>query len=242
MLNPDSPLPLYHQLAQLLMDQIHDQSYAPGDVLPSENKLTKKYGIGRPTVRQAMDVLVQKGLVIRKKGAGTFVAPKGKKVDLFSLAGTSRAFLTQGLTPSSKTIEKVRLEKTTADTCNPFSKTMAYYFSRQTKVQDQPVLLEEFFLHPQLFKGLEKLDLENQSLSAVVSDLYHLKPISGTQRFSVNLLSEKRAGALGLAPQSPVLEVQRTIDFVNVRAAVFSKLFCRTDQFAFSQTIPLNSR
>lgn len=242
MLNPDSPLPLYHQLSQILMDQIRDKVYAQGDLMPSENALSQKYGIGRPTVRQAMDILVRKGLVVRKKGAGTFVQPREKRVDLFSLAGTSRAFLTRGIQTTSKTIDMVRIEEIAPKSANPFGGKEAYYFSRLTLVEEKPVLLEEFFLHPELFRGLDKVDLENRSLSGVVSDLYHLKPEAGEQSFTVNKLSEKRAMVLGLDTESPVLEVARTIDFASAKAAVFSRLFCRTDRFEFSQTIQLNSR
>ncbi|MDA3790469.1 MAG: GntR family transcriptional regulator, partial [Desulfobacula sp.] len=65
MLNPQSPIPLYHQLADIIMEWIQSGIYAPGQMIPSETGLAKKYGIGRPTVRQAMDTLVQKGLIQR---------------------------------------------------------------------------------------------------------------------------------------------------------------------------------
>lgn len=68
MLNPNSPVPLYHQLAEMLQDQIRSGVFAPGDVLPSEIALAKQHEIGRPTVRQAMDQLVQKGLIFRRRG------------------------------------------------------------------------------------------------------------------------------------------------------------------------------
>ena len=88
MLNPDSPMPLYRQLADLLAEGIRRGAYPAGSRLPAETRLAADHRLGRPTVRQALDVLVRAGLVERRRGAGTFVRPPREEVDLFSLAGT----------------------------------------------------------------------------------------------------------------------------------------------------------
>ena len=59
-LNPESPLPLYHQLADLLLQRIRAGEYPPGSRIPSEPELVRSFGIGRPTVRQATDLLVRR--------------------------------------------------------------------------------------------------------------------------------------------------------------------------------------
>lgn len=241
MLNPDSPIPLYHQLARILMDQIHSGRYLPGDVMVSETGMAKKYGIGRPTVRQAMDILVRKGLVLRKRGSGTYVARQDHQVDLFSLAGTSQAFLTKGIQTVMQPVEKTVQKKITQDSTNPFNGKTAYFFSRLILVKKDPVLLEEFYFHPELFLGLDALDLENQSISGVVSDHYYLKPTTGRQRFKISFLSKASAQLLKLEKDSPILEVERTLNFPGADGAIFSRLFCRTDTFAFSQTMNLKN-
>lgn len=239
MLNPQSPLPLYHQLADILTEQIRSGIYRPGDVIPSETGMAKQYGIGRPTVRQAMDTLVRKGLVERKRGSGTFVTHPDPQVDLFSLAGTSQAFLTKGIETRSKSIDPISLREIFEDKKNPFDGKTAFFLSRLTLVQADPVLIEEFYLHPGLFPGLDTVDLENRSLSQVVSDQYYLTPESGRQTFKIAFLSEHRADLLGVKPSDPILEVERTLHFPGAEGAIFSRLYCRTDQFVFSQTIGL---
>ncbi|MFW6357383.1 MAG: GntR family transcriptional regulator, partial [bacterium] len=92
MLNRSSPLPLYHQLAEAILAEIRSGVYAVGAKIPSENELAAVYSIGRPTVRQALDSLVRKGILVRRRGAGTFVAPQPETVDLFSLGGTMASF------------------------------------------------------------------------------------------------------------------------------------------------------
>ena len=73
LLNLNSPIPLYRQLALRLREDIDSGDIAVRQKIPSENELAREYGIGRPTVRQATDLLVREGILQRRRGAGTFV-------------------------------------------------------------------------------------------------------------------------------------------------------------------------
>src|ERR1041384_3677335 len=107
MLNPASPLPLYQQLAELLGRDIQSGSKAEGARWPSEPELARAHGIGRPTVRQATELLVQRGLVERKRGSGTYVRSAPKRVDLFSLGGTLSSFREGGVALQTKLLGRV---------------------------------------------------------------------------------------------------------------------------------------
>jgi GntR family transcriptional regulator len=237
MLNHKSPIPLYHQLADILLERIRSGHYSPDQKIPSETGLAKQYKIGRPTVRQAMDTLVQKGLIQRKRGAGTFVKQPSPQVDLFSLAGTSQAFLTKGIPIETKIIEPITLKKIIGDQENPFNKKKAFFLSRLTLTNGTPVLLEEIYLEQEMFMGIDKIDLENRSLAQVVSDQYYLTPESGNQQFKIETPGFQKAGLLQLDPKDPILTVRRHLNFPQAANAIFSVLYCRTDLFAFSQTI-----
>jgi DNA-binding GntR family transcriptional regulator len=237
MLNPNSPIPLYHQLADILLDRIRSGRYTPGQMIPSETQFAKLFGIGRPTVRQAMDTLVQKGLIQRKRGSGTFVKHPAPRVDLFSLTGTSQAFLTKGIPIETKIITPMALKETTQDPENPFNNQTAFFLSRLTLAGGNPVLLEDIYLDPELFMGIDRIDLANKSLAQVVSDHYFLTPENATQQFRVEALDSERAKWLKLSPSDPILTVRRTLNFPQAPNGIFSILFCRTDMFAFSQTI-----
>src|SRR5688572_32774527 len=91
-LNPGSPVPLYHQLATSLSAAIAEGRFKPGERLPSEPELARRFGVTRPTVRQATRLLAERRLVEAKRGSGTFVRTPAEQVDLFSLAGTLEAF------------------------------------------------------------------------------------------------------------------------------------------------------
>lgn len=73
MISHDSSTPLYLQLEELIENAIYGGRYKPGDKLPSESELCKKYGVSRITVRQTLNLLIQKDMVYSVHGKGTFV-------------------------------------------------------------------------------------------------------------------------------------------------------------------------
>ena len=72
-LERNSPVPLYYQLAQYLEHAINAGDLAPGDRIENELSMTSRLGLSRPTARQAIQELVNKGLLVRKRGVGTQV-------------------------------------------------------------------------------------------------------------------------------------------------------------------------
>ncbi|MFE0851862.1 GntR family transcriptional regulator [Streptomyces sp. alain-838] len=72
-LDRSSPVPLYYQLAQQLESAIEHGVLAPGNLLGNEVDLSVRLGLSRPTVRQAIQSLVDKGLLVRRRGVGTQV-------------------------------------------------------------------------------------------------------------------------------------------------------------------------
>lgn len=237
MLNPDSPIPLYRQLADRLMARIRAGEYLPGNRIPSEHRLAADHRLGRPTIRQAIDVLVRKGVLVRRRGSGTFVREPQQEVDLFSLDGTSTSFRKKGLPVEIRLIDPVALISVPDAEENPFSGRQAYYFSRLTRVAGTPVLVERIYLHADLFAGIEKMDLQGRSLSTVAEERFFLRPTGGRQSFRIGFAESEARHQLEVAPQTPLLVVCRWLDFTNTAHGVFSVLLCRTERFVFSQTI-----
>ncbi len=237
MLNPQAPTPLYHQLAEQLTSRIRAGEYPTGARIPSEQRLAADFAVGRPTVRQALDVLVRKGLLERRRGAGTFVCEPRQEVALFSLDGTSAAFHDKGLAVETRLIAPVRLQAVTGDPGNPFNNKTAFFLSRLVWVNGAPVLLEDIYLHPELFTGIERFELQGCSLSAIAEENYFLRPASGKQHFRIEYPGADRAGLLQVEDNVPILQVDRFLDFPQTDNGFFSRLYCRTDRFVFSQNI-----
>lgn len=76
-LDPSSPVPIYAQVEAILERMIAERGLRPGDLFPPEMELIEAFGVSRATIRQAIDRLVQRGLLSRRRGKGTYVqAPK----------------------------------------------------------------------------------------------------------------------------------------------------------------------
>ncbi len=240
-LNPNAPLPLYHQLADILLRRIRNGQYSPGKRIPSENQLTSEFGIGRPTVRQAIDLLVRRRYLTKRRGSGTYVCEPAREVDLFSLDGTSASFRKKGIATESRIISPPALVLVDSAGQNPFAGKSVYFLARLTTVDRNPTLIEELFLHPDLFPGLDSLNLNNQSLSEIAEERYYLKPSAGKQSFRIGYLEPSRARLLKITPSTPVLEVHRYLHFDQTQNGVYSILYCLTEKFSFSQLIGVPS-
>lgn len=76
MLSKDNKLPLYHQLADKIIEHIEDLNLSEHDKIPSEREFCEKYNISRATVRQAIAYLENKEYLYKIQGKGTFISPK----------------------------------------------------------------------------------------------------------------------------------------------------------------------
>lgn len=236
-LNPGSPLPLYRQLADWLLARMRSGEYPPGSRIPSEPALARRFGIGRPTVRQATDLLVRRRCLERRRGSGTWVVAPPERVDLFSLAGTLHSFERAEVAVRTALLQRTRRLHVEPDPENPFSGREAWFVSRVSRAAGEPVLREDIYLDPGRFPDLDRHSLAGRSLSRLVEEQYHLRPESAEQTFRVVRAGARRADSLACAASQPLLLVKRTLHFPGAPAAIFAELACRTDRFVFSQTL-----
>jgi GntR family transcriptional regulator len=120
---------------------------------------------------------------------------------------------------------------------NPFSERAAFHFVRLSSIQSRPVLYEELFLDPEVFPELQRVPLAGVSLAQVVQERYYLKPTHAEQTFRVARPPEPVRELLSLSAAEAVLLVKRTLFFPRAPRAIFSELYCRTDELIFSQTL-----
>lgn len=109
-------LPIYHQIRNKIQEWIVSKEYNLGEQIPSETELAKMFSVTRMTVRQAISLLIQEGLLYRKRGAGTFVTNDPKLVGRLGLDFTG--FMDELFYQVSKSktvtakIEKIKTPKT----------------------------------------------------------------------------------------------------------------------------------
>lgn len=96
---------MYVQIAEAIERKIGDGQYPPSSKLPSEQAMVAKYGASRVTVRQALGILLKKGLIESKQGKGTFVVGPVLQHGLDRLVGFYDSLVTQGQEPQTRLLE-----------------------------------------------------------------------------------------------------------------------------------------
>lgn len=102
MIDKNSPVPLYIQLKEHLMEQIASGKYPLGSQLPTEKALIKSLKLGRATVRAAVQELERDGIIVTRHGIGSFVAYKSGSMGFEPLISLSYVLKTMGLKSTSQ--------------------------------------------------------------------------------------------------------------------------------------------
>jgi len=232
----DSRAPIYQRLADELFAAIRAGAYPPGTKIPSEHELADSHGASRPTVRQATDVLIARGVLVRKRGSGTFVRSVPTQVDLFSLGGTMVSFEAGGIAVETELLgvpERLAIH----DASHPFVGREVIRIARVASSAGTPVLFEELDFDAAYFEGLADVDLAKRSISDVIARRFQARAIGADQSFRVERLHARDAAPLGLAPRTPVLRVDRTLHFDRFESAAHVRMLCPNGPFVFSQRI-----
>jgi len=102
LLDHQSPLPLYQQVKELLLQRIQDKYWRAGELIPTELELIEEFGVSRTTIRQAIGDLVQEGLLEKRQGKGTIVKSPKFVGSLGRLTGFAEEIMEKGFFPHSK--------------------------------------------------------------------------------------------------------------------------------------------
>ena len=172
-----SPLPLYHQLKQLVISDIKRRELRPGDRIAGDHELCILFGISRTVVRQALSELEASGVIERINGRGTFVAqPKTAEGLAQSLTGLFEDVASRGQHVRS---EVRRLQKIAAD--EQIAKNLqielgesVIVLERLRFVDDLPWALTTTHISFRTAPGLLEENLSEQSLYALLREKYGL--------------------------------------------------------------------
>ena len=105
MLKQDAITPLYVQLMEELETSIRNGVYKPGDKIMTEAEMAKEYGVSLITVRKAVGSLMEKGLVVRKQGKGTFVTKPKYSRNMKKLQSFTEMCEQMGVKPGAQVLE-----------------------------------------------------------------------------------------------------------------------------------------
>jgi DNA-binding GntR family transcriptional regulator len=203
-----SPTPLYFQLSQAFERAISDGSLPAGSKLENELLLAQQYGLSRPTVRRAVQELVDKGLLVRKRGVGTQVIQPHvrRSVELTSLYDD---LARGGEAPSTEvlTLERVPVPADVALELDVGAGEEVVALRRLRRTRGEPLAILTNYLPGRFEPTLAELT-ERGLYQYLRSQGVHLRVAH--QRIGARLARADEARLLGEPPRSALLTMQRT--------------------------------
>lgn len=204
----DSYVPYYIQLIEALKEKIKFENLKPGDQLPSEPDMCDLYGVSRTVVRQALRELELQGLVSRQKGKGTFIAqPKIKESLVQKLTGFFQDMVERGHTPQTKVLnfEVIPAPSRISQLLELKPDTEVYCIERLRSVEGDPILIVKTYIPTNLVPGLEKENLETESLYKIFDTEYGLRITHGRRAIEAVAANQYEADLLQIEHGDPLV-------------------------------------
>jgi DNA-binding GntR family transcriptional regulator len=234
--NRSSPVPLYFQVAEQLERAILDGSLSPGDRIANEVTLAGELGLSRPTMRQAIQLLVDKGMLVRKRGVGTQVVhpPIKRTVELTSLYDD---LLRTGhrLDTTVLACALVEADDVVASRLKVPEASTVWQIDRLRSVDGEPLALMCNFVPAAIFDA--------SAVDFSITGLYEQFRAEGIHlRVAHQTISARRAEAheaklLGGRKGDPVLTMERTSFDDGGRAVEYGTHLYRPDLYAYETTL-----
>ncbi|ART76119.1 phosphonate metabolism transcriptional regulator PhnF [Sutcliffiella horikoshii] len=210
MIDKTSPIPIYYQLESYIKNQIEAGFILPGENIPSEREYAENYGISRMTVRQAINSLVNEGLLYRKKGSGTFVSEKKIEQPLQGLTSFTEDMQKRGMTPTSKLIhfEVIPANSFIANELKISEYAPVYEIKRIRLADGEPMALETNYLSANLVKGLTEEKVK-ASIYSYVEEKLGLRITHAEQMIESVRATDDHEKLLNIEKNHPMLYIQR---------------------------------
>lgn len=208
LLEPSSPVPLYHQLERALADRIAAGTY--GDGLPGELELVAEFGVSRGTVRQALDRLSRRGLIVRQRGRGSFAVPVPLEYPVGRFYHFAHEMSERGIAESSLVLGRVvvRPPRRIARRLEIAPDTRCVRLVRLRFAGDRPLLLETSYVPEAVAPALRHADLTRGSLYDVL-EAGGVRLDRVTEEVRAVTLAAGEAKPFGLEAATPALALER---------------------------------
>jgi GntR family transcriptional regulator len=227
----------YEEIAENIRNGILSGKYNPNEQLPLEKEMCEYYGVSRITIKKAVDELVIQGLVIKRRGSGTFVkAVGGSDVQELSMAKQFEGFSeTNKDKKVSSKIVKFEVIHPTEEiatklkiTCDDF----VYYTVRTRYADDEPYVIDYTYMPIGLIPGIKNDILLNSIYNYIEKDL-KLKIKSAHRIIRAILPNELEKEWLKIESNFPILEVEQVGFLDNGQPFEYSKAHHRSDRIEF---------
>ena len=222
--------PIYMQLAQSLRLQIIEGKILAGEALPSERDLCALMGASRVTVRKAIELLIEEGMLSRRQGSGTYVTPRiqapGSYLTSFSEDAQARGESTSTLWMEKKVDVASEEESRLLELADGAA---ILRLSRVRMAGGEPLAIENAVVPIDMLPDVS--DIGN-SLYRALSE-HGNRPISGQQKIRAALAGPTEAKFLGIEEGCEILRIERLTRRADCRPVELTRSAYRGERYEF---------
>lgn len=203
--------PKYRRIAADLRERIRSGAYPAGSVLPAQRKLGEEYAVTLMTVRQALQLLEDDGLIAQQAGRGTYVLPQRPSHDLQSLRSLAEDLASQGLTLRTDVLgrQERQLPARVAAQLGAGPSARGLRLERLRTVEGRPVVHQVSWV-PQPWGALVRdCDFGTEPLYGALARVCSLAVARAVETLGARGLPEQLARRLEQPPGRPVLAMER---------------------------------
>jgi GntR family transcriptional regulator len=244
-IDKDSFIPVYYQLAKWLEKKILEGHLKAGDKIPSETELSEKLNISRMTVRKAFELLVKKNLIYSERGRGTFVAKLNFSDAFFKITEFFFDTEEQGMTPETNLLE-IKIIDTPFKVANKLktSNKKVLYLSFLRMADNEPVVYERKYIlfNENLIQKISEellssdIALFNISFSELIEQATAAVSLKTDITIKASLANTEEAKLLNEKVGAPVLLVEQIVYEVNGNSIALGVYIYRGNKYKFSSS------
>jgi GntR family transcriptional regulator len=223
-------IPAYKRIQNAIIKRLEAGQLRPGDIVDSERELAKIHSVSLMTARHALAGLEREGKVVRRRGAGTFVAPP--RIHFNKLMSYTEQMSGRGLNISSKLIFF-----SVIDSAPEIAARLALpATSRLIKLErlrlggDEPFAIETCFLSAEEFGGLIRARLDRASLFSILEHDYGLRIAYADEEVDATTADANSARLLGMPQGSALLRIRQQIFSTQGKIVIYVLGLYRSDR------------
>jgi GntR family transcriptional regulator len=213
--------PAYRRIQSTIRQRIERGSLKPGDVVDSERELAKAHKVSLMTARHALADLAREGVVERRHGAGTFVAPP--KIHFNKLMSYTEQMASRGLLARSRIVSTnvINSEQEIAARLAIPAAGRLIKIERVRQASDEPFALEACYLPYAEFSALVDAPLDRASLFTLLERDYGVEIAYADEEIDATASDARVAELLAVPRGSPLLRIRQLIYSTKGKATVY---------------------
>jgi GntR family transcriptional regulator len=223
-------MPAYQKIQATILKRIENGQLKPGDAVDSERELAKIHQVSLMTARHALTALEREGMVQRRRGAGTFVAPP--KIHFNKLTSFTEQMAGRSLTAYSKVLSfgVVDSEHEVAARLALAANTRLLKLERLRLAADEPFAVETCYLPAEEFSGLTRSLIARGSLFSILEGTYGIQIAYADEEMDATAAAPATANLLKVARDEPLLRIRQVIYSTTGKATLYVLGLYRSDR------------